>query len=114
MVKLPWNTDIRHYLYYFAEKYLLPRLIRQPGKIHFVVELKFDFNGVFSSKPGLNHIFGLAEGHWPGDKSANAVLSMLHHVINFTEESVGSGGNLVLTADNCSVQNKNRYVIWYL
>lgn len=114
MVKLPWNIDIRHYCFGFAETVLRPRLLRHPGQIHFVVGINFDFNGVFSSKSGFNQIFGLAEGYLSGDKSANDVLSMLHHVLNLPEESVGSGDNINLTADNCSGQNMNRYVLWYL
>ena len=44
-------------------------------------------------------------------KGANTIISLLHHFLathNFRE------ANLHLHADNCSGQNKNRYVMQYL
>lgn len=71
------STTHRHFVFDFAEKVLLPRLLKQPGQLHFTTGLKFDINGVCSSNTGQAYAFGLPEGHWPNDKSANSVLRSL-------------------------------------
>lgn len=107
----------RHLVFDFAEKVLLPKLLRQPGQLHFITGLKFDMFGISSSNENRNYIFGLPEGHWPNEKTANAVVSMLHHVLS-CQRQYGRGGavsrKLVLHADNCAGQNKNLFVLWYL
>lgn len=57
-------TIFRHFVIEFAEKVLLPKLQRQPGKLHFVTGLKFDIFGVSCSNDGLTDVYGLVEGHW--------------------------------------------------
>lgn len=111
------DGNVRHLVFDFAEKILLPRLQHQPGQLHFVTGLKFDLFGVSCSNSGNNFVFGLAEGHWPNEKTANVVASMLHHVLS--EEGMNAyqgylSRNLKLHADNCSGQNKNRFILWYL
>ena len=44
-------------------------------------------------------------------KGANSIISMLHHYLE--HHSLGES-DLTLHADNCSGQNKNRYVMQYL
>ena len=44
-------------------------------------------------------------------KGSNAIISMLHHF--FATHSLGES-NIQLHADNCSGQNKNRFVLEYL
>lgn len=95
----------------FAEKVLLPRLLEQPGQLHFLTGLKFDINGVASSRNKKTHVFGLPEGHWPKDKTANSVCSMIYHCLILPSEREGRGGTLYLTADNCAGQNKNRFML---
>ena len=65
----------------FAEKVLLPKLLKQPGQLYFVTGLKFDIFGVQDSNQGVTYVFGLPEGHWPNEKNANTVISMLHYAI---------------------------------
>lgn len=39
---------------------------------------------------------------------------MLNHAMNLPGESQARGETLLLSADNCGGQNKNRFVLWYL
>ncbi|MEM9400723.1 MAG: hypothetical protein AAF984_10995 [Verrucomicrobiota bacterium] len=103
-----------HFIFDFAEKVMLPRPLRFPSQLHFVTGLKFDLFGVNVSNVNQCDIFCLVEGHWPGDKTANSVCSMLHHSIRNAKKAVGQPvSKLRLHADNCTGQNKNRYVLWY-
>ena len=95
-------------------KILLPRMLEQPGQLHFVTRLKFYFFCVSDSNRGTNFIFGLPEGHWTRNKTANVVISMIAHILQMQIIDNNTGCNLVLHADNCSRQNKNRFVLWYL
>ncbi|PXF42478.1 hypothetical protein BWQ96_07787 [Gracilariopsis chorda] len=111
------NGGTQHFVFDFAEKVLLPKLLKQPGQLHFVTGLKFDIFGVSSSNEEKNYVFGVPEGHWPNEKTANVVISMLHHVLE-TQKATNAPGafarHLKLHADNCAGQNKNRFVLWYL
>lgn len=111
------HTILRHFVFDFTEKVLLPKILNQPGQLHFITGLKVDINGVYSSNTGRADLYGLIEGHWPSNKTANTVLSMLHHTIERRTscDNVNSHGKkLVLHADNCTGQNKNKYVLFYI
>ena len=82
-------NEARHFVFDFAEKVLLPRLLKHPGQLHFVTGLKFDINGVSSSRTNWNYVFGLPEGHWPNDKTANSVCSMLYYSMELSMECEG-------------------------
>lgn len=73
------GTEPIHLSFEFAEKVLLPHRARQPGHLEFVTGLKFHFFGAPSSSQSRCFIFGLREGHWPNNKTANEVSSMLHY-----------------------------------
>ena len=105
-----------HLTFDFAEKILLPHLLQQPGQLHFDTGLKFDFFGVHSSNSNRRFIYGLPEGHWPNNKTANEVGSMLVKCIEYhkRESCFPSSRTLCLHADNCTGQNKNRYILWML
>lgn len=104
-----------HLTFDFAEKVLLPCLLRQPGQLHFVTGIKFDIFGVTSSTVNSTFVFGLPEGHWPGGKTANEVCSMIGFVIDeHRRDTVRPSQPLHLHADNCAGQNKNRYMLFYL
>lgn len=108
---------LQHLVFDFAEKVLLPQLVRQPGQLFFVTGLKFDLFGVHDSNAAKTYIFGLPEGHWPSTKDANTVLSMLHHVVHChitTLHSTRKIKTIKMHADNCAGQNKNRFVLFYL
>lgn len=68
---------------------------RPPGQVHFVFKLKVDLYGVCSCRAGKNFIFALTEEHWPGDKTADSVLSMLRHITDLDIEKKGAGNQLV-------------------
>eukprot|EP00171_Calliarthron_tuberculosum_P019092 IDg19092t1 len=102
-------------LFDFAEKVLLPRLLKHPGQLYFVSGLKFDIFGVSASNNGQQYIYGLPEGHWSNEKTANAVISMLEDSIDRVRQQYSDiPYALKLHADNCAGQNKNRYLLWYL
>lgn len=114
---LPENPDLYHVVVDFAETVLLPGMLSQPGQLHFTTGLKFDLNGVCCSKTNHNYIFGLPEGHWPNEKTADSVLSMLHHAPGSPGDDVlaseSNKKHLNITCDNCGGQNKNKFVIFY-
>ncbi|PXF44968.1 hypothetical protein BWQ96_05268 [Gracilariopsis chorda] len=106
-----------HLVFDFAEKELLPHLLGQPGQLHFVTGLKFDLFGVYSSGRKVCYVYRLPEGHWPNNKTANDVTSMVHHALKQHRDSgfrTAEQQTLNLHADNCSGQNKNLFLLWYL
>eukprot|EP00171_Calliarthron_tuberculosum_P005258 IDg5258t1 len=110
--ELPTGAKL-HLVFDFAEKVLLPSMKEQPGNLHFITGLRFDIFGVSTSNLNCNFIFGLPEGFWPNGKSANEVLSMLSYVLQLHRRQQNFK-TLLLHADNCAGQNKNRFVIWYM
>lgn len=110
------NEGTVHLTFDFAEKILLPHLLRQPGQLHFVTGLKFDFFGVHSSNSNRTFIYGLPEGHWPNNKTTNEVGSMLVNCIEIHKRMscFPHSRTLCLHADNCAGQNKNRFMLWML
>ena len=102
-----------HLVFDFAEKRLLPCLTKQPGQLHFITGLKLDLFGISNSNESQSYIYILPEGHWPNQKTANEVLSMLHHSISEHKKKYVRK-SLKLSADNCAGQNKNRFVLFYL
>lgn len=63
----------------------------------------------------FNFVFGLPEAYWPGIKGPNEVISMLHHVLMMHKQDsrTKDSKHLIISADNCSGQNKNRWMAWY-
>lgn len=110
MVKLPAIECAHHYCFDHANEVLMTRLLWPPGHVHVVTGLKFDINGVCESETGLNIFFVLVEWHWHGDRSANALLSVLDHVLHLATEEQGAGGDILLKSENYAGQNKNRFV----
>ena len=102
-----------HIIFDFAEKVLLPYLQKQPGQLHFTTSLKFDLFGIHYSNLKQTFIFGLVEGHWPNAKSGNEVCSMISYFLGLLK-TIRNVKYIDMAADNCSGQNKNRFVIWFL
>jgi hypothetical protein len=101
----------------FAENVYLPFQHRQPSQRFFLTGLKFDIFGISIDTASAQVIYGLTEGHWPCEKTANTVCSMLFHFLKTDAFVRGSGIQpriLQLTSDNCAGQNKNRWIIWFL
>lgn len=104
-----------HLVFDFAEKVTLPVFERQPGQLHFITGLRYDIFGIYCSNLKSSKVFGLPEGHWPGTKDATSVLSMLLYIINMLKSNpiTKNARKLVLHADNCAGQNKNRFSLWF-
>lgn len=109
------SAEYVHVIVDFAEKVLLPSLLRQTGQLHFITGLKNDLFGVSCANINTNYIFSLAEGHWPGGKTANEVASMLLCTLIMIKEEMTSTmpKKLMVHCDNCAGQNKNRFMLWF-
>lgn len=49
-------------------KFLLYKLLKQPGQLYFVTELKFDLISIQNTKQGTIFIYGLSEGQSTNEK----------------------------------------------
>lgn len=114
--KIRPEDGLIHIVFDFAEKVSLPSYRKQPGCLYFVTGLKFDLFGVSSSNLKTQYVFGLPEGHWPNAKTADEVASMLMHVLELHVESplTFRATHLRLHADNCSGQNKNKFLLFLM
>lgn len=81
------SNTVRHYVFNFAEKSLLPRLLWKLRQLHFMTGLKFDIIGFHSRNVGEAYFFGLPERQWPGEKSMNLVISVPFHTLNPSADS---------------------------
>lgn len=111
---MPDKNFVQPYVFDFDETFLLPKLEKKPGQLHFITGLKFDKFGAKSTNLQRKFGFGLPEGHWPSEKMANTMVSMLHETFKHTKKNNIGSGRLVLHTDNCARQNKNRFLLWYL
>jgi len=95
----------------YAEKVRIPNFLNQPKQLYFKSGLKVDLFGIANNTSGFQHNFVLPEGHWPADKSINSVASMIWYYIRTYQNDKRI---IHLMADNCTGQNKNRYMLWFL
>ena len=105
------DSGVLHMTMDFAERVYLPWEHCQVSQRFFVTGLKYDLFGISNDTHGSQVTYGLTEGHWPGQKTGTTVFSMVHHFLasaHATPHRV-----LQVNADNCSGQNKNRFMIWY-
>ncbi|ELU10608.1 hypothetical protein CAPTEDRAFT_191102 [Capitella teleta] len=99
-----------HYSFDYAQQVHLPSNPLQPGSIFFLVPRKTGLFGVCCEGLPRQVNFLIDEAHLIS-KGSNAVVSFLHHFF----ERYGLGETDVhLHCDNCSGQNKNKFVQWYL
>jgi len=107
----PCSRDLTaHYSFDFAQQVHCPSNPMQPGEIYFLVPRKVGIFGVCCEGLPQQVNYLIDESHCSG-KGANAVISYLHHFFN----TYGLGEETVqLHCDNCSGQNKNRFMIGYL
>ena len=98
-----------HYSFDFAQQVHLPSSPLQPGPMYFLVSRKCGLFGVCCE--GLpQQINYLIEG-MASSKGSIMVISLLDHFL----EKFGLGEKDVdLHCDNCSGQNKNKFMLWYL
>ena len=98
-----------HYSFDYAQQVHLPSNPLQPGPLYFLVPCKCGLFGVCCEGLPRQVNFLVDEAHLIS-KGSNAVISYLHYFF----ENFGLGETDVhLHCDNCSGQNKNRFVPWY-
>ena len=107
----PCSRQVKmHYSFDYAQQVHLPSDPLQPGPIYFLVPRKCGLFGVCCEGIPKQVNFLIDEAHLIS-KGSNAVVSYLHYFF----EHFGLGETIAeLHCDNCSGQNKNRYVLWYL
>ncbi|XP_072015693.1 uncharacterized protein [Amphiura filiformis] len=98
-----------HYSFDFAQQVHIPANPLQPGPIYFLTPRKCGIFGVCCEGVRQQVNYLVDEGMCSG-KGSNSVISYLHHFLN--NYSLGED-SLTLHCDNCSGQNKNRYMLWY-
>ena len=103
----PCSTDFAvHLSFDYAQQVHLPSFPMQPGPLYFLVPRKVGIFGVCMEGIPRQVNYLIDERHC-SSKGSNAVISYLHHYF----ENYGLGEKEVhLHCDNCSCQNKNRYV----
>lgn len=103
-------NGLNHLSFDFAQQVHFPYDPLQPGPICFKTPLKCGLFGINCEPLSKQINYIIDEAHSCG-KGANTVISYLHHFL----ENYGLGEtDLLLHADNCSGQNKNSFMIWYL
>ncbi|XP_048020971.1 uncharacterized protein LOC125251957 [Megalobrama amblycephala] len=108
---LPASKKIRmHYSFDFAQQLHFPSNPLQPGPMYFLTPRKCGLFGV--SCEGLQkQVNYLIDEGMSSTKGSNEVISYMHHF--FGNFGVGETG-VDLHCDNCSGQNKNNFMLWYL
>ena len=106
---------ITHLLFDFAEQLCVPSTTRQIGPLYFKVCRRYQLFGVCNTSQPLQHNYIIDEHQTIGmdGKSShgpNSVVSMLHYYL----VNMNVSDKLVLHADNCAGQNKNKTVFAYL
>ena len=106
----PCSRQIRmHYSFDYAQQVHLPSDPVQPGPLYFLVPRKCGIFGVCCEGLPRQMNFLVDEAHLIS-KASNSVESYMHYFF----ERFGLGETDVdLHCDNCSGQNKNRFVLWY-
>ena len=110
-VHQPNSRDVAmHYSFDFAQQVHYPSDPLQPGPMYFLVPRKCGIFGVCCEAIPRQVNYLIDEGMCIS-KGSNAVISYVHHFF----ENYGLGESSVhLHCDNCSGQNKNKFVVWYL
>jgi len=99
-----------HYSFDYAQQVHYPSSPLQPGPMYFLVPRKCGIFGVCCEALPQQINYLIDEGMC-SSKGSNAVISYIHHF--FEKWGLGEK-HLNLHCDNCSGQNKNNYVLWYL
>ena len=99
-----------HYSFDFSQQIHIPYDPLQPGPMYFLVPRKCGIFGICCEGIPQQVNFLIDEAHCCS-KGSNAVISYL----DFFFSHYGLGETSVhLHCDNCSGQNKNRFMLWYL
>lgn len=109
-VRAPCSLNgVSHYSFDYAQQVHFPSNPLQPGPIYFKTPRKCAIFGVCCEGIPRQVNYLIDESVFAG-KGANAVISYLHHF--FSNHGLGET-DVHLHADNCSGQNKNKYLLWY-
>ena len=107
----PCSKDVTfHYSFDFAQQVHLPSSPLQVGPMYFLVPRKCGIFGVCAEGLPQQINYLIDEGMSSG-KGSNMVISLVHHF--FFEYGIGEK-RVELHCDNCSGQNKNNYMMFYL
>ncbi|KAF6031130.1 hypothetical protein EB796_010560 [Bugula neritina] len=109
------NGEIKHLIFDFAEQLTLPTTTRQVGPMYFRIGRRMQLFRVCDTAIRIqkNYLYGEHQTIGCDSKMShgpNSVISMLHH---YLKEWSCDVPNLVLHADNCCGQNKNKSVVAY-
>jgi len=104
------NDFTMHYSFDFAQQVHYPSSPLQPGPMYFLVPRKCGIFGVCCEALPQQVNYLVDEGMCTS-KGSNAVISYLHHFFN--NHSLGET-SVHLHCDNCTGQNKNKFMLWYL
>jgi hypothetical protein len=109
------NSRQMHFSFDFAQAIEIPHERMEPKDAFFDNNFKVDLFGVTCEKKKQNFIFILPEGSFPGKAatSSNHVIAMLDSLVKNVEMVDPAVRELYFHADNCSAQNKNRFVFGY-
>lgn len=110
------DNETCHLTFDFAKQLELPQHSRQVGPIYFKVRFRVQLFGICNEAEKQQHNYFFHEGQSIGTDGSkahgpNAVISMLD---NYLSKHCAGKKNLLLHADNCVGQNKNKTVIGYL
>ena len=110
-VKVPASRDITvHYSFDYAQQVHYPFDPMQPGPMYFMCLQKCRLFGV-TCEGMPQQVTYLIDEAMMISKGANSVINYLDHFL----ANYGFGETTVqLHCDNCSGQNKNNYLMWYL
>ena len=105
-----------HLTFDFAQQLELPHHTRQVGPIYFKVHFRVQLFGICNEAMRSQHNYIFHEGQSIGADGAkahgpNAVVSMLDHYLG---RNCATQKKLLLHADNCVGQNKNKTAVSYL
>lgn len=105
------NKQILHLSADYAQNLPVPYSLLQEGSIYFLSQAKVFVFGVVdegSYDPVNKQIMLVSEAMETG-KGSRAVISMMHRQL-----TTKSAPEVILNFDNCSGQNKNNVMMWYL
>lgn len=97
------NGSLLHVAFNYAKMVLLPRFVRRPGQMYFLTGLKFDASSIHDNNKKKTFLSDLPKGHWPYERTANAIVSMLLHCVDGAARgsSYSNIRKLLLHVDNC-------------
>ena len=101
---------VMHYSFDYAQQIQIPHDSQQVGPLYFLAPYKVALFGI-ACEPASKMVIYTVPEIAVVDKGSNSVLSFLHHFFS----TFSYGEKMVhLRADNCTGQNKNRYMMAYL